>query len=169
VATLLALIVSAACLIVLVAYLTRRRSVGLRQHALQVREIDRFPMNAFQNLVDGRELQFLKTHLSRENFLRCQRKRTRALISYVYLLLGNTRVMLRCVHAAAQSTDPVLAQSARNLLDVALKTRLNAMKALAVLSVALVFPNVSCDLERILADYRATYDRSVGLSSAILQ
>jgi hypothetical protein len=156
-------------LIILVAYLTRRRSVGLRQHALLVREIERFPILAFQNLVAGRELNYLQSHLAREDSLRCRRKRTLALISYVYLLLGNTRVMLRCVHAAAQSADPVLARSARNLLDVALQTRLNAMKALVVLSAALVFPNVHCDLEKILADYRATYDRSVGLSTAILQ
>ena len=168
-AILLALIISAAFLIVLVAYVTRNRSIGLRQHAIQVQEIERYPIVAFQNLVNGRERSYLESHLSRHDFLRCQRKRTLALISYVYLLLGNTRVILRCVHAAAQSADPVLAHSARSLLDVALQTRLNAMKALAVLSIALVFPSIDCDLQKILADYRATYDRSVGLSAAILQ
>jgi hypothetical protein len=165
----LTFVASGVLLVLLVVYLTYRRGTDLREHAVRMRELGAFPTEAFRNLAKESELQFLRAHLSRMDFERCRCKRSVVLIGYLYLILRNTSVILRCTAQAAASGDPEVSKAARNVTDLAFRTRLNALKALILLSIGVLIPTVRCDLAGTLVGYNLTQTESFDLSARILQ
>lgn len=165
----LTLIASACLLAVMVVYLTHRRAKDLREHAIQIQELGQFPIAAFQNLADPSELQYLQTRLPKGVFERCRRQRSLVLIGYVHLILKNTRVILRCADVAVASSDPAVSEPANDLLNLALQTRLNALKALVLLYAGILIPSVSCNLTATLMGYSVAHEKSFGLSTRILR
>ena len=134
------LIVVALAILLLLLYVEggRNSSVnGVEDLAGRTRPVD---LEAFRNLVDAGEEDFLRANLSRREFRAVQRERTRAALEYVRNSAHNAACLLRLGEAASRSGDPRIAQAGRQLIDSALRLRAYALLSNTRLYVRLVFP-----------------------------
>jgi hypothetical protein len=97
-------------------------------------------LEAFQNLVDPDEAEFLRTHLPSAEFRRIQRERLRAAVEYVSCAAQNAAVLLRLADAGRRSPDPATAEAAEKLVQNALRLRLYALQAIPRLYLGMVLP-----------------------------
>ena len=105
------LIVVALAILLLLLYVEggRNSSVnGLEDLAGRTRPVD---LEAFRNLVDAGEEDFLRANLSRREFRAVQRERTRAAVEYIRNSAHNAACLLRLGEAASRSGDPRIARS----------------------------------------------------------
>jgi len=105
--------------------------------AQQLRPVD---VEAFRNLIDPDEEEFLRSHLPRADFRKIRRERLRAAVDYISCAAHNAAVLLPLAEAARQSPDPTTAQAAQNLIDNAIRLRLYAFRAIPWLYVSMIFP-----------------------------
>ncbi len=68
-------------------------------------------LEAFRNLVDAGEEDFLRASLSRREFRAVQRERTRAAVEYIRKSAHNAACLLRLGEAASRSGDPRIAEA----------------------------------------------------------
>jgi hypothetical protein len=120
---------------------------------------------ALMNLIDERNLEFLRRSLTASDFRKAQRERARALRVYVRRIAHNTRVLIATAESAQRALDPAVADSARVLLAASLSTRTRAVRALAFLYVAEVFPNRLPDLADAIRTYESATARMNSLQS----
>src|SRR5438034_9438404 len=78
-------------------------------------------IDAFRNLIDPAEEDFLRQSLPAGEFRVIQRERLRAAVEYVSCAAHNAAVLVRLGEAARASSDPKIAQAGRQLLDSALR------------------------------------------------
>ena len=126
--------------LLLILYLVRGlRSPGgnIDELASQLRQID---VDAFRNLIDEREEEFLRERLPAQEFRRVHRERKLAAVQYIWCAAQNAAVLIRLGEAARQSSDPAIAAAAEKLVGNALKLRLYAFQAIPRLYVTAVFP-----------------------------
>ena len=97
-------------------------------------------LEAFQNLVDPDEAEFLRTNLPSAEFRRIQRERLRAAVEYVSCAAQNAAVLLRLADAGRRSPDPATAEAAEKLVQNALRLRLYALQAIPKLYLGMVLP-----------------------------
>jgi hypothetical protein len=90
-------------------------------------------LEAFHNLVDPAEEDYLRTRLSPEVFHTIQRKRMRAALEYVRRTAYNASILLRVGEAARQNANPEIAAAASELIQDALRLRINAKIATLIL------------------------------------
>ena len=95
---------------------------------------------ALANLLDVSNLEFLQRNVSRADYRRACRERNRVLRVYVKRISHNTRILIATAEAAQNATEPKVAESARALLNLALQTRISALRALAGLYVGELVP-----------------------------
>jgi hypothetical protein len=124
----------------LILYLARGlRSPGgnIDELTSQLRPID---VDAFRNLIDESEEQFLRERLPSGEFRRVHRERKLAAVEYIWCAAQNAAVLIRLGEAARQNSDPAIAAAAEKLVENALKLRLYAFQAVPRLYVTAVFP-----------------------------
>ena len=109
-------------------------------------------LRAFQNLTDPKEDEFLRARLPAREFRRVQRLRLRAAVEYVQRTANNAAVLLRIAESTRQQ-DPAVAEISREIVNAALRLRVNAMLVLAVLYFRICFPSVTAPVERIADRY----------------
>jgi hypothetical protein len=102
-----------------------------------IRSVD---VEAFRNLVDPEEEEFLRTSLSRADFRRIQRERLRAAVEYVSCAAHNAAILLRVADAGRRSSDPATAEAAHKLVDNALRLRLYALHVIPRLYLGMILP-----------------------------
>jgi hypothetical protein len=115
--------------------------------------IEPIDVEAFRNLVDPAEDDYLRRRLSAPEFRRVQRERLRAAAGYVQAVARNAAVLVRLGQAAMASNRPDTAAAAHQLVDQALLLRRNAAFALCRIYVALAWPNSSVAAAPILNGY----------------
>jgi hypothetical protein len=115
--------------------LRTRESAGL---AGTIRPID---IEAFRNLINPVEDDYLRRRLPPGHFRAVRRERLRAMATYVDVAAGNAAVLVRVGEAALASGDPRVAGAAHQLVNDALLLRRNATVALARIYLALAWPN----------------------------
>jgi hypothetical protein len=103
-----------------------------------IRPVD---IEAFRNLIDPREEQFLRGNLSPAEFRAIHRQRLRAAIEYLQCAAHNASVLLYLGEAARQSAEPAIAEAGNKLVDNALRLRLYAFRAIGMFYLAMVFSN----------------------------
>ena len=103
----------------------------------QIRPVD---VQAFRNLTNSYEEQFLHTHLSPSEFRSVQRARLRAALEYVFGVANNAAVLIRMGEDARRSSDPSVAEAGQKLADSAMRLRLYAFQAGAKLYLAMLYP-----------------------------
>ncbi len=81
---------------------------GVEDLAGRTRPVD---LEAFRNLVDASEEDFLRASLSRREFRAVQRERTRAAVEYIRNSAHNAACLLRLGEAASRSGDPRIAEA----------------------------------------------------------
>jgi hypothetical protein len=168
-AIVLLLIISAVFLAIMVVYLMHRRRVDLREHAIQVQQLKKFPVAAFLNLAQGSEVEYVQANLPGRSLRQWRRKRALVLIAYVHAILRDTRVILRCADRAAASADAAIAEPAREVMDLALETRINALRALMLLYLGILSPSIDCRLDNTVRVFDIAHDKSFALSALILR
>ncbi len=108
---------------------------------------------AFRNLIDPAEEEYLREHLPRAKFRAVQRERLRAALDYVQRTAHNAAILLRVGEAARRDPSPEIAAAARELVNSALRLRINATLASMVLYARMVMPGTRISVARVIDAY----------------
>ena len=127
--------------------LQAKRSTGL---AVSIRPID---IEAFRNLINPAEDDYLRRRLPANRFRAVRRERLRAMAAYVHVAASNAVVLVRVGEAAVASGDARVAGAARQLVNDALVLRRNTTVALARIYLALAWPNSGFAAVRVVERY----------------
>ena len=133
---------------------TLSESSKLADHLLAV------DLDAFRNLVDPDEEQYLREHLPPAEFRSIQRQRLRAALDYIGGVSHNASILLRFGQTARLSHDPRVAEAARQLVDDAVRLRLYALVAAAKLCARIVFPDTLLEPVGIVDSYQSVIHRA---------
>jgi hypothetical protein len=108
--------------------------IAVRTHQLDKVSVEELPgmlqpmdLEAFLNLVDPAEDEFLAHELPRNVLARIRKERLRAVLEYLGRARHNAAILLRLGEAAQRSSDGELAMHGSQLVSVALRFRTNAM------------------------------------------
>jgi hypothetical protein len=107
---------------------------GLNRH---MRFVD---LDAFRNLIDPEEEDFLRANLPPAEFRAIQRQRLRAALDYLAAVSHNSALLLHLGQSARRSSDPRVAEAGQSLTDSALRLRLFSVLAICKLCVRIAFP-----------------------------
>jgi hypothetical protein len=150
--TIILVLISLLALICLL-WLAKGRTVSpniLQNPSEHLRAVD---VEAFRNLVDPDEEEFLRANLSPPEFRRIQRERLRAAVEYVSCAAQNAAILLRVADAGRRSSDPATAQAAEKLVDNAIRLRLYASLAIPRLYLGMILPGAHISPVRIAESY----------------
>lgn len=147
------------CLLVIVGMAVVRKPQLSAASSGQIQPLD---IDAFRNLIDPREHEYLRSRLSPREFRRVQRKRLRAATAYIRVAEQNAAFLVKIGQMALASPEPDKAKAARQLIDEALLLRRNATIAILRIQIAAVWPSGQFQGGAILERYRSV-DRSAML------
>ena len=116
----------------------------------QIKPVD---MPAFRNLIDPAEEDYLREHLPTHTFRDIQRQRMRSALEYVQRTAYNGALLLRVGEAARRDHNPAVAAAARELVNNALRLRLNAKLDTVVLYGRIAMPGARISVGRITDAY----------------
>lgn len=116
-------------------------------------------LDAFRNLMDPAEPEYLRAHVSGPDFRRLERQRLRAARVYVRRAAHNAALLVRLGEAARASADPEVARAAQELVNSALRLRLNALMAEFHLLLRGAFPAGRPRATGLLESYQVLIDR----------
>jgi len=122
----------------------------LEEPAEHIRAVD---VEAFRNLIDPGEEEYLRTNLSPAEFRRIQRERLRAAVEYVSCAAHNAAILLRLADAGRRSSNPATAEAAQKLVDNALRLRLYALHAIPRLYLGMILPGSRISPVRVVDRY----------------
>jgi len=115
-----------------------------------IRPID---VEAFRNLIDPDEDEYLRRRLPAAQFRTVRRERLRAMAAYVHVAAGNAAVLVRVGDAAVANGDVQVAEAAHQLVNDALLLRRNCILALGRIYLALAWPNSGFAAARVFERY----------------
>jgi len=168
--TVILLIVAFAVLVLLlIIYATRRPAADVTQYESLTQQMQPVPVTALLNLIDPMQVDYLRRMLPKREFERLQRMRNRALLSYVRAIYKNAGILVQCAHAAAHSERTNIAEAGRELLNLALVTRTNALQSMALLTVSLIFPKAAANVLPTVFKYATATARSTSLSALLAE
>jgi hypothetical protein len=116
----------------------------------QIQPID---VEAFRNLVDAAEDDYLRRSLPASQFRLVRRERLRAMAAYIHAAQANAAVLVSIGQAALAAGDAHTVEAARRLVDSALLLRRNAAFALLKIYVAIAWPNSELAAAPVLYSY----------------
>lgn len=145
------LVIAAALGLIFILGITVSRSLQVRgEDPLQIEPID---IEAFRNLVDPSETDYLRRRLPAAEYRMVQRKRLRGAVAYIQVVRRNAAVLILMGQAAVSAADASTAEAAQQLVDRALLLRQNATFALFRIYAALAWPNSGQTGAAILQGY----------------
>lgn len=122
----------------------------LENPAEHIRSVD---IEAFRNLIDPAEEEFLRHRLPSAEFRKIQRERLRAAVEYICCASQNAAILLHLVQRARSSPDPATAAAAEKLANHAIRLRLYASQAIPLLYVGIIFPGWRPSSLRVVESY----------------
>lgn len=151
--TSLFLTVALVLLLVLVISMRRHRNLqpAPTDFSAQLRTVD---LDAFRNLVDPDEEDFLRRNLPPGEFRGIQRARFLAAVEYIRCTAHNATVLLRMAESARHNPDARIAAAGKELVDTALRLRLYAFQAIAKLYLGMVFPGTHLSPLSVIDKYQ---------------
>jgi hypothetical protein len=152
----LPLILVGASLVALLLLLLAARGQGtvvnqLDDLAGRTRPVD---LEAFRNLIDPQEEEFLRECLSPGEFRIVQKERLLAATEYVVNTAHNAAVLLRLGEAAMRSSEPQIASAGRRLVETAIRLRFYALLCVATLRVRMALPGMPLSVGRLVDNYQ---------------
>ena len=115
-------------------------------------------LEAFRNLIDPGEENFLRRNLPPAEFKRIQRERMWAAIAYIHSASQNAAILLRLGEAARRSPEASLVTAGQQLVETAIRLRFFAILALLKLYLALLLPGLRLSPLNVVVRYeRLTY------------
>jgi len=116
-------------------------------------------VEAFRNLIDPEEAEFLRANLSRTDFRMIQRQRLTTAVEYIFCVARNATVLIRMGEGARHNPDPSIAEAGENLMNTAIRLRIYAFQAIAKLYWGIIFPGASVPSVGLAE----SYERMTGL------
>lgn len=116
---------------------SRQRNLQEALQAFQALDIE-----AFRNLVDTTEEEFLRAHLPPQKFRRIKRQRTWAAMMYAWEAGQAATALAEVGHAAQRSPDPQVAATGVQVAESAFQLRLQTIGACLRLATEIVLPEV---------------------------
>jgi len=117
--------------------LRNRPPEDLEHLASRIRPVN---VDAFLNLTDNSEEEYLRKRLPAPQFRKIQRERILAAIEYVRVAGRNASILVQLAEAAKRSSDPEIALAGQKLLDGALRLRLYALATVPRLYFTILVP-----------------------------
>jgi hypothetical protein len=127
----------------------RRRD--LTDISSQVRSVD---LEAFRNLMNPDDEDYLRSNLPPGQFRAVQRKRCLAAAQYVNCVAANAAILLRLGESARSSSDAAVAAAGQELVDTALRLRLYSLMVVTKLYFGAVLPGVKLSPAAIADRYQ---------------
>ena len=127
--------------------LQAKQNTGL---AVAIRPLD---VEAFRNLIDPAEDDYLRRRLPPAQFRMVRRKRLRAMAAYIQVAGSNAAVLIRVGEAALTGGNVHTAVAAQQMVNDALLLRRNTAVALARIYLALAWPNSGFAAVRVVERY----------------
>jgi len=115
-------------------------------------------LEAFRNLTDPREEQYLRERLAPAEFRAVQRERLQAAVGYVRRAAHNASLLLRVGEAARRNPDTEIVKAADELVASALRLRIYALLAVGLLHVRILLPQARWDFGQVAGDYQGLRD-----------
>jgi len=147
------LAIAAALALLFILGVALNRSQQISKGSNLVAKIQPIDVEAFRNLIDPAEDDYLRRRLSAAEFRLVRRQRLRAMASYVQTAARNAGVLALLGQVALVAGDARTAEAARQLVDNAFLLRRNAAFALVRIYVALAWPNSGLAAEPVLQRY----------------
>jgi hypothetical protein len=145
------IVLAAALALVVIVRLSITRLQAYRGDAsLAICPID---LEAFRNLINPAEDEYLRRRLPPPQFRMVRRERLRAMAVYVQVAAGNAAVLVRVGEMALASGEPAVAAAAQQLVNHALLLRRNSTAALARIYLALAWPYSEFAAVRVVDHY----------------
>ena len=147
------LVIAAAVGLVFILGITVTRSLRISENSSLSAKIQPIDVEAFRNLIDPAEDEYLRRRLTASEFRLVRRQRLRAMAAYVQTAGRNAAVLVLIGQSALTAPDAETAEAARRLVDNALLLRRNAAFALFRIYVALAWPNSGLAAVPVLHSY----------------
>jgi hypothetical protein len=147
------LVIAAALALVFILSVTLSRSLQVSAGTALATQIQPIDVEAFRNLVDPAEDDYLRRRLPASEFRMVRRERLRAMAAYVKAAGSNAAVLVRTGQAALAAGNAPTVEAARQLVDNALLLRRNAAFALLRIYVAMAWPNSGFGAAPVLNGY----------------
>jgi hypothetical protein len=110
-------------------------------------------IEAFRNLIDPAEAEYLRAQLPAHEFRKIQRERLRAAVEYVRCAARNAALLLTVAEAARHSPEPATSAAAEKLVDNAIRLRLYALEMIPRLYLAILLPGRGLPTIRVADRY----------------
>lgn len=163
----------ASMIVVLIVLSLLGVSIGLTRTGVSFRtrmkpaeeELHPVDIEAFRNLIDPNEEEYLRARLKPAEFRRIQRQRLAAAVEYIHGASKNAGILLRMADAARQSGDPAVMKSAEKLVEQATQLRLYAYQTVPRLYFAMAFPGWRVSPMQVAEGYEEMRRQAVFLGS----
>jgi hypothetical protein len=136
----IALVVLSALALLFLIRLAKGQAIAPRIAENPAEHIRFVDLEAFRNLIDPDEQEYLRSQLPPAAFRKIQRERLRAAAEYISCAAHNAAVLLRMAEAARHSPDPQVAAMAEKLVENAIRLRLYAFQAIPRLYITMLLP-----------------------------
>ncbi len=147
------LVVFAALALVFVLGVAVSRSLRISAGSGAAGTIQPIDVEAFRNLMDPAEEDYLRRRLPASEFRRVQRQRLRAMAVYVETAGRNAAVLVLMGQSALAAGDAQTVEAARRLVDNALLLRRNSALAMVKIYAALAWPTFGLTARPIVLEY----------------
>ncbi len=148
------LVIVAAAALTFLFKVTVSRSLQISPGSSTAQTVQPLDVEAFRNLIDPAERDYLRRRLPATEFRVVQRQRLIATAAYVRSASQNAALLIDIGKAALQNAEPQTVEAARQLVDNALLLRRNATYALLRIYVALAWPDATATGVAILDGYQ---------------
>ncbi len=147
------LVIAAVVALVAILSISVSRALQLSSDARLAPQIQPIDVEAFRNLIDPSEDDYLRRRLPAAEFRSVRRERLLATAAYVKVIGKNAAFLIRIGQSAMQTSDANTADAGRQLVNEALLLRRNAAFALLKIYSALAWPNSGSSAISILRGY----------------
>lgn len=147
------LVIAAVVALGIILRLAIARSLQARESAGLGATICPVDIEAFRNLINPAEDDYLRRRLPPAQFRLVRRERLYAMAAYVHVVANNAGVLVRVGQVAVASGDPRIAGAAQQVVNDALLLRRNTTVALLRIYLALAWPNSGFAAMRVVDRY----------------
>lgn len=138
----------------------RGKGVDVVDEASLSSQLSPLDLEAFRNLIDESEEEFLRSNLSPSEYRVLRRMRLRTAVDYVSGVSHNAAVLLQFGQGARRSPDPEVAEGGRRLVDSAVELRMYALLAICKLYVRIAVPGTALEPVGLVDNYQRLSDRA---------
>ena len=149
----IALVIIAALSLVLILRITVSRGLQISDDTGLAGQIQPIDVEAFRNLVDPAEDDYLRHRLSARQFRVVRRERLRATAAYEHVAGRNAALLVRIGTIALEGGDEQISAAAHRLVDDALLLRRNAAYAILKIYIARALPDWEITTSPVLNNY----------------